>query len=150
VDKSGFKVYFQGGQLLSLDAKNRIAMPTRYRAEVEAACAGQMTLTRHPDGCLLLYPRPIWVKRRDRLADLPEGARDWVRMIVGDADDVEIDSANRILITPYLKQLAGLDKEVSFKGMHDGFEIWDPKRLAEREQQTIAAGKPDIIANMKF
>jgi MraZ protein len=148
VEKSGLNVHFQGGQLISLDAKGRLAVPTRYRDTLNAVCQGQMTLTRHPDGCLLLYPRSVWHQRRDKLAALPVGARDWVRILVGDAEDVEMDGAGRVLVPPYLKGLAGLDKEVSFKGMNDGFEIWNTEKLALREQQTLAAGTPEIIANL--
>jgi MraZ protein len=144
----GVFVEFQGGQLISIDKKGRVAVPTRYRDAVAELCQGQMTLTRHPDGCLLLYPRPAWLKRREKLAAMPLIARDWVRMMVGDAEDVEMDAAGRILVSPYLKGVAELDEEINFKGMKDGFEMWNPKRLAQREQEAMAAGTPDAIANL--
>ncbi len=143
-------MHFQGGQLISLDKQNRLAIPTRYRDSLTAVCQGLLTLTRHPDGCLVLYPRPVWIQLRDKLAAMPLGARDWVRMYVGDADDLEMDSAGRILISPTLKALGGLDREISFKGMIDGFELWHPEKLHQREQSAITAGMPDYIAQMKL
>ena len=45
---------------MALDAKGRINVPVRHRDPLIAACNGQLTLTRHPDGYLLIYPRPTW------------------------------------------------------------------------------------------
>ncbi|MFP3701844.1 cell division/cell wall cluster transcriptional repressor MraZ, partial [Burkholderia sp. SIMBA_013] len=56
---------FQGSSALTLDAKGRISIPTRHRDALMAQAEGRLTLTRHPDGCLLVYPRPEWEKKRE-------------------------------------------------------------------------------------
>ena len=70
---------FQGSSALLLDAKGRMTVPTRHRDALSEQCEGKLTLTRHPDGCLLLFPRPVWEKHRERLAAMPIGARNWTR-----------------------------------------------------------------------
>jgi MraZ protein len=51
---------FRGGSTVNLDAKGRLAFPTRYRADLLERCDGHVVLTIHDDRCLLLYPRPDW------------------------------------------------------------------------------------------
>ena len=70
---------FQGRSALSLDAKGRMSVPTRHRDALTLQCEGRLTLTRHPDGCLLLYPRTVWESVRERIAALPIGASGWKR-----------------------------------------------------------------------
>ena len=66
---------FQGSSALTLDAKGRISIPTRYRDALSEQAGGSLTLTRHPDGCLLVYPRPEWEKKREQIAAFPMTAR---------------------------------------------------------------------------
>ena len=67
----GFVVVFQGASSLSLDAKGRLSVPTRHRDVLLATAQGQLTITKHPHGCLMVFPRPEWEKFRDRIAQLP-------------------------------------------------------------------------------
>ena len=46
-------------------------MPTRHRDVLSATAAGHLTITKHPHGCLMVFPRPEWEKFRDRIAALP-------------------------------------------------------------------------------
>ena len=71
---SGVKVVFQGSSALTLDAKGRISIPTRHRDALMSQADGRLTLTRHPDGCLLVYPRPEWEKKREQIAAFPMSA----------------------------------------------------------------------------
>jgi MraZ protein len=141
---------FQGSSALSLDAKGRMTIPTRHRDALEQQCEGQLTLTRSPDGCLLLFPRPAWVQYRDRIVSLPMNARAWVRIFLGSASDVDMDGTGRILIAPELRQAAALSKEVMLLGLGSHFEVWDAALLAQIEQKTIAAGMPDSFAGFSF
>ena len=85
---SGVKVVFQGSSALTLDAKGRISIPTRHRDALMSQADGRLTLTRHPDGCLLVYPRPEWEKR-EQIAAFPMSARALQRLLLGNAQDVE-------------------------------------------------------------
>jgi len=141
---------FQGGSALSLDAKGRMTVPSRHRDALVLQCEGQLTLTRSPDGCLLLFPRPVWAQHREKIAALPMSARAWTRIFLGSASDVDMDGTGRILIPPELRQVASLSKEVMLLGMGRHFELWDATMLQQAEQQTIAAGMPESIATFSF
>ena len=99
-----------------LDAKGRLTVPVRHRDALVAACDGQLTLTQHPDGCLLIFPRPAWeaFRRVDGAEGSPDG---WRRLYLGSATDVDIDGGSRVLMPPELRAWAGLDKDVLLMGM---------------------------------
>ena len=107
---------FQGPSALSLDAKGRMSIPARHREALQQRAEGRVTLTKHPDGCLLLFPRPEWETFRERIAALPMDAHWWKRIFLGSAADVDLDSAGRVLIAPELRTAAVLDKEVMLLG----------------------------------
>lgn len=131
---------FQGTSLLSLDAKGRMTMPSRHREALALSYSLEVTVTRHPDGCLLIYPRNRWEKKREAIAALPYSARFLQRIVLGSAVDLTIDKAGRVLIPADLRTLAGLEKEVALVGMGEHFELWDAKRLAKLEEEAAAAG----------
>lgn len=137
---------FQGGANLNLDAKGRMTVPARHRDALQAQCEGRLTLTKHPDGCLLMYPRPVWEARREQIAKWPIEARGWARIFLGSAMDVELDGAGRLLIAPELRTAAQLAREVALVGMGTHLEIWDFATLAAKEAQTIAQGMPESMA----
>ena len=141
---------FQGSSALSLDAKGRLTVPTRHRDALLVQSEGRLTLTRHPDGCLMLFPRPVWEIHRERIAALPISARPWQRIFLGSATDIDMDSAGRILVSPELRQAATLTKDVMLLGMGSHFEIWDTQLLAAKDQEAIAAGVPESLANFSF
>lgn len=141
---------YQGASALSMDAKGRMSVPARHRDALSVQCEGRVTLTRHPHGCLLLFPRPVWEQHREQIAGWPMSARAWQRIFLGNACDVEMDGAGRILIAPELRNAVGLTREVMLLGMGSHFEIWDAARLEESEAQAVAAGMPDVLSNFSF
>ena len=141
---------FQGASALNLDAKGRMSIPARHRDVLALQSEGRVTLTRHPHGCLLFFPRPVWESHRQQIASWPMSARAWQRIFLGNASDVEMDSAGRILIAPELRTAVGLSREVMLLGMGSHFEIWDAVKLAESESSAIAGGLPDVLANFSF
>ncbi len=141
---------FQGASGLNLDAKGRMVIPAKHRDALLVQCEGRITLTRHPEGCLLMFPRPIWEAHREQIAAWPMSARNWQRIFLGNASDVEMDSAGRILVAPELRNAVGLQRDVMLLGMGSHFEIWDSARLNENETQAIAAGMPDVLSQFSF
>ena len=127
-----------------------MSIPAKHRDALAIQCEGRMTLTRHPDGCLLFFPRSTWESHRQQIAAWPMSARAWQRIFLGNAVDVELDSAGRVLISPELRSAAGLSREVMLMGMGSHFEIWNAATLAEQEQQAIAGGTPDVLSNFSF
>ena len=141
---------FQGASAINLDAKGRMSIPARHRDALSIQCEGRLTLTRHPDGCLLFFPRPVWESHREQIAAWPMSAKAWQRIFLGNACDVELDSAGRILIAPELRNAVGLTRDVMLMGMGSHFEIWDAQKLAASEQQALAAGMPDVLSGFSF
>ncbi len=141
---------FQGASALNLDAKGRMTIPARYRDALSVQCEGRVTLTRHPHGCLLFFPCPVWEAHRNEIAAWPMSARTWQRIFLGNASDVEMDGAGRILVAPELRNAVGLNREVMLLGMGSHFEIWDAAKLAESEAQALAQGMPDVLNNFSF
>jgi MraZ protein len=125
-------------------------MPSRHRDALAAHCEGRLTLTRHPDGCVLVYPRPIWEARREQIAQLPYSARALQRLLLGSATDVEFDSAGRVLVPTELRSAAQLERDVMLLGMGAHFELWDTARLGEHERASLADGLPDAAAGFTF
>jgi MraZ protein len=141
---------YQGASALSMDAKGRMSIPARHRDALSLQSEGRVTLTKHPHGCLLLFPRPVWEIHREQIAAWPMSARAWQRIFLGNASDVEMDSAGRILISPELRAAVGMTREVMLLGMGSHFEVWDAAKLDESESQAIAAGMPDVLNNFSF
>lgn len=141
---------FQGSSALALDAKGRMTVPTKHRDALLLQCEGRLTLTRHPDGCLLLFPRPAWESVRDKIAALPINASGWRRFFLGNAADVEMDSSGRVLIAPELRKAAGLTKDVMLLGMGSHFEVWDAPSLEAKESEAIAGGMPEALSGLSL
>jgi MraZ protein len=118
---------FQGATELSLDAKGRLAIPTKHREALLSGGAG-IVLTAHPDRCLLLYPRAAFEPISTRISTLSsfnEQARWWQRLLVGFAEVLELDGSGRILVSPALRKFADLKRTVMLVGQGSHFEIWD-------------------------
>jgi MraZ protein len=141
---------FQGASQLTLDGKGRVSMPSRHRDSLAANCDGRLTVTRHPDGCLLVYPRPTWELRREQIAQLPYSARALQRLLLGNATDVDLDSAGRLLVPTELRAGAQLERDLMLLGMGAHFELWDAVRLAEHERAALAGGLPESAAQFTF
>ena len=141
---------FQGTSALALDGKGRMGVPVRHRDALAALSANQLTLTQHPVGCLLVFPRPAWEGFRSQLLGLPMEADGWRRFFVGSAVDVDIDSAARVLVPPELRAMAGLDKDVLLLGMGSRLELWDATRYAAHQAQVMAGPMPDAIKGFVF
>lgn len=140
---------FQGASFLSLDAKGRLSMPTRHRDALGTA-AGQLTITKHPHGCLMVFPRDEWEKFRARIAALPMDAQWWRRIFLGNAMDVEMDASGRVLVSPELRAAAGIAKDAVLLGMGSYLELWDAPTYAAKEAEAMQAEMPDVLKDFSF
>ena len=141
---------FQGASSLSLDAKGRLSVPTRHRDVLLATASGQLTITKHPHGCLMVFPRPEWEKFRERIAQLPMSAQWWKRIFLGNAMDVDMDGTGRVLVSPELRQAAGLTRDVMLLGMGQHFELWDKTTYEAKEAEAMQAGMPEAFEDFAF
>jgi MraZ protein len=146
----GFQSVFQGASSLSLDAKGRLSVPTRHRDVLTEQAGGQLTITKHPDGCLMVFPRPEWEQFRERIAQLPMSAQWWKRIFLGNAMDVEMDGTGRGLVSPELREAAGITKDTVLLGMGSHFELWDKATYDAKEAAAMQAGMPDVLKDFAF
>jgi MraZ protein len=149
-NQQGLQQVFQGASSLSLDAKGRLSVPTRHRDVLSATAAGQLTITKHPHGCLMVFARPEWEKFRDRIASLPMSAQWWKRIFLGNAMDVDMDSTGRVLVSPELRAGAGITKESVLLGMGSYFELWDKATYDAQEAQAMQGAMPDVFKDFSF
>ncbi len=145
MEKSGEKLVFQGNSALTLDAKGRMTIPARYRDALMESAQGALTITRNFDGGLLVYPRPVWEEKREVIMQLPMSARHVQRLLLGNAQDVEIDGAGRVLIAPELRSAAEMIKDVVLVGMGRHFDLWDAQMFANMQAADLAKGLPDSL-----
>lgn len=143
-------IVFQGASALTLDGKGRIAIPARHREALSAMEVTQLTITKHPEGSLMIFPRPAWESFRDKVAALPMQASGWKRVFLGNAQDVELDGSSRVLVAPELRTAAGLVRDVMLLGMGSHFELWDAQRYAEHEAQVMQSPLPDALKDFSF
>ncbi len=104
-------------------------MPSRYRDELVARCAGQLIVTFDAvDPCLCVYPLSEWELIEAKLRDLPslrEETRRLQRLLIGNAVDIELDGSGRFLVPPRLRTHAGLDKHAMLVGQLNKFQLWN-------------------------
>ncbi len=143
---------FQGAAQVNLDAKGRMAVPTRVRDPLTQGGTVRLVLTAHPDGCLLLYPSPAWEPIRAQVMSFPSLDRQfsvWKRLLVGFAQDVEIDSAGRLLIAPELRDFAHITRQVMFVGQGSHYEIWDLELWNQQLEALRSGGGTSLPPGME-
>lgn len=131
---------FRGATSLNLDAKNRLAVPTRHREALQLECAGNLVLTAHPHRCLLLYPQPAWEPIQSKLMALSsfdKNSSALQRLLVGFAEDVTMDGAGRVLVSTALRDFAALGKEVMLVGQGSHFEVWGMEAWRAQLEQVM-------------
>lgn len=125
-------------------------MPTRHRDALNALASGQLTITKHPQGCLMVFPRPEWEKFRERIAAVPMQAQWWKRIFLGNAMDVELDGTGRVLVSPELRSAANIAKDAVLLGMGSHFELWDKATYDAQEAQAMQGEMPDVFKDFSF
>lgn len=135
---------FRGISSISLDAKGRIAIPTRYREELQECCERQMVVTVAVDdkctgeaGCLWLYPLPEWEKLEQTISKLPTlnpMAGKLRRFLIGYASECEMDTQGRLLLPEKLRDYADMQKNIVLIGQLNKFEIWNETAWQAKEQ----------------
>lgn len=146
------EIVFQGATQINLDAKGRMSVPTRSRDALTAGGTVKLVLTAHPEGCLLLYPMPSWEPIRQKVMAFPSLDRQanlWKRLLVGFAEEHELDTAGRLLITPELRDFAHITRPVMFVGQGSHFEIWDLETWRTQLEALRSGGSPSLPPGME-
>tara|TARA_Y100001934_G_scaffold265412_1_gene343532 strand:- start:127 stop:579 length:453 start_codon:yes stop_codon:yes gene_type:complete len=129
---------YRGVNNINLDAKGRLAIPTRYRELLMEHCNGHVVVTIDiKERSLLIYPLPFWqdVERAvQALPSLDPVARELQRLLIGYATDTQMDGNGRLLLSAPLREYAHLDRKAVLLGEANKFELWDETRwIAHRD-----------------
>ena len=122
----------------SLDAKGRVILPVRFRAQLE----GGAVMARALDGCLAVYPVAEFDRVARKLREARErGSRERqaARTFFAGAVEITPDKQGRVAVPQHLREYAHLDREVMVAGSFDHIEIWDAQMFAERDAAGIAS-----------
>lgn len=114
----------------TLDDKNRLSLPAKFRAEL----GKKVILTPGLDKCLFAFTLKEWSKISERLSEsslLQSDNRSFNRFMFGGAQEIEVDSAGRILIPDFLKARTKLSGKVAIIGVQNRAEIWNERAWAK-------------------
>lgn len=134
---------FLGEYKHTLDAKNRMAIPAKFRAQLGEGAI----ITRGLDRCLFVFPKNEWEALAGKLINLPlaqADSRAFVRLMLSGASDVDFDAQGRILVPEHLRAYADLSKKAVVTGLYNRIEVWDEteweryKRKTEKASEDIA------------
>jgi MraZ protein len=136
---------FHGAAVITLDAKGRVAIPTRHRTALLEG-AETLVLSGHPEGCVLIYPESAWEPVRARVESFPSfntQASWWKRLLLGLEEHVTPDASGRVLLSPALRLHAKLEREAMMVGQGRYFELWDSAVWSTKLGQALAgSGTP--------
>jgi MraZ protein len=137
---------FRGTFDHTLDAKNRLTVPAKFRATL----ADGAVLAKGIENCVALWtPEAYDEYMSASLAGLhpmsPE-ARRLKRFFSANAVDVELDAANRVMVPGFLAEHGGLGKDVVVTGAGECLEIWDRTAWAEYNAE-LGADIVDITSS---
>jgi len=127
----------------SLDDKNRIALPSKFRKEL----GKNVIITRGLDNCLFIYPMSEWhalSKKVGQLGLSKADKRGLNRFLFAGAQEVEIDKQGRVLIPEFLRDFATITDRVVFAGVYDRVEVWNETAWSKYKQKIEKQG--DILA----
>mgnify|MGYP000005160653 CR=1 FL=1 len=152
---------FKGSHPVTIDTKGRFAVPAAYRQPLIDGCGGRLVITRHWDGCLLVYPAREFESFEQKLLDrgsLDPKVRNIQRFFIGNARDVDMDRQGRVLLPSNLRESAGLSSQAVLSGIGNLFELWDAEQFEARNQSTAeqlaaeadAGDLPDVLMDISL
>ena len=132
---------FRGINTINLDAKGRMAMPARYREQLIESCSGHLVVTIDTNHrCLLLYPiaEGEQIERQiESLSSFDPISQRVKHLLIGHANDLELDGSGRILLPQELRQYAQLEKHVCLIGQGKKLEIWSQDNWSQQRDQWL-------------
>ena len=133
---------FDGTADYSLDAKNRLTVPARFRELLQDG----VVLAKGVEPCVAVWPRAAYDEYRRTFLEgvhpASQQATQIKRFFAANSHPTDLDSAGRVMVPPFLMDHATLDKEVTVIGADDHLEVWDRKAWATYNETLTA----DILA----
>jgi len=146
---------FTGEYNNTLDQKNRVSIPAKYRKSLHPRNNNTFILTRGFDQNLILYPLEEWKIVEEQLSSLgsiKSNNRNFIRNIVRYANYLTFDSQGRIQIPESLLKYSNISKEIIVIGMIEKIELWDPHILDQYENANKDSNSnfEDLANEIKF
>jgi len=120
---------FKGNFLHSIDSKGRVSIPVKLRKFITPESNNTLIITQGIDKCIQIYPKNEWQIIEEKLSKLnefiPKESR-FIRMMLQNAHEDEMDSQSRILIPQSLLEYAEIKNEVLIIGVLRKIELWNP------------------------
>lgn len=129
---------FRGNYEHTIDQKGRLSIPSKFREVLKENYDEKLIVTRY-EGCLVGYPEEEWTKLERKIASLPQHSKNVIafqRFLVSSAVECPVDKQGRILIPQYLRNHAGLNKDVILAGMINKIEFWNKELWEEGMKKT--------------
>lgn len=132
-----------GEYIHTIDNKNRVSLPAKFRKEMGKS----LVVTPGLDNCLFIFTKKEWVKTSLKLSELSmltSDNRSFNRFMFGGATEVDVDNIGRFLIPPFLKTRADLSEKVALIGVQNRVEIWNEKawtnykKVVEKQADSLA------------
>jgi MraZ protein len=122
----------------TIDAKGRVAVPARFRAQLDRGAV----ISKGQGACLSVYSLARWEEKSNELvaSKSSDELRDFERRIYPSASEVELDAQGRMVIPAKLRAYAHLETEVTVAGVRDHFEIWDRATWHAYQEKLEAEG----------
>ncbi|MBM3248266.1 MAG: division/cell wall cluster transcriptional repressor MraZ [Candidatus Omnitrophica bacterium] len=118
---------FYGEYLHTLDRKGRIILPSKFRDAAKANFVEKFYLTRGLDKCLFMFAEEEWKLQEQKFRTMSftkQESRQFNRIYFSGAVEIIPDKQGRILVPQYLKDFAGIKREVIIIGVSNRIEIW--------------------------
>ena len=129
---------FRGTFDYSLDAKNRLTVPARFRA----ALAEGVVMAKGTEPCVALWTPEAYDAYTESILSgynpLSEEADKIQRFFAANSHDTELDSAGRVMVPGFLMEHGGLAKDVVVTGAGDCLEVWDRQTWSDYNDALIA------------
>ena len=119
---------FYGEHEHTIDRKGRLIIPSHFREVMKEHFVERFVVTRGLDKCLFLFPEDEWKAQENRFRALSftkQEARHFNRFYFSGAVELTADRQGRVLIPQYLKEFAGIKRDVMLVGISNRIEIWD-------------------------
>jgi MraZ protein len=131
---------FSGNYNYSLDEKNRLVVPVKFREILGAEGVDKLYVVKG-DSYLYVFPFPVFLELYENLKSwdfTQESNQNYVRLLFADALDVVPDKQGRIGLRKEMCEEVGIGHEVTIIGVLNRMEIWSPERWKEfREKSTL-------------
>lgn len=125
---------FLGEYEVTVDPKGRFLLPAAIKKRLPQESTNHFVMNRGFEKCLTLYPLVVWepiMMGLSKLNTFDVKVRDFSRLFLNGATELELDSAGRLLIPPNLREYANIGKDVILVGSMQKIEIWDQKNHRE-------------------